>query len=78
MICSMTSVFVGTRNIVIYVCVYIILSNNLSRLTLYIDEIIGVISVSFDVTDQLLIRFSTFIDTGEKNGSTMRQYISYS
>jgi hypothetical protein len=56
-----------------------ILSNILlSRLSLYINEIIGVISVGFDVTDQLLIRFSAFIRYWRQNGSTMRQYIGYS
>jgi hypothetical protein len=39
----------------------------LSRLVSYIDEIIGIISVGFDVTDQLLIKFSAS-DTGEKMG----------
>jgi hypothetical protein len=34
--------------------------------------------VGFDVTDQLLIRFPAFVRYWEKNGSTMRQYISYS
>jgi hypothetical protein len=33
----------------------------LSRLSPYTNEIIGIISVGFDVTNQLLIRFSTFI-----------------
>jgi hypothetical protein len=32
----------------------------------------------FDITDQLLIRFSAFVRYWRKNGSTMRQYISYS
>jgi hypothetical protein len=32
--------------------------------------------VDFDVTDQLLIRFSAFVRYWRKNGSTMRQYIS--
>jgi hypothetical protein len=41
----------------------------LSRLSPYIYEII---------TDQLLIRFSAFVRYWRKNGSTMRQYISYS
>jgi hypothetical protein len=34
--------------------------------------------VGFDVTDQLRIRFSAFVRYWRKNGSTMRQYISYS
>jgi hypothetical protein len=50
----------------------------LSRLVPYIDEIIGIIGADIDVTDQLLIRFSAFVRYWRKNGSTMRQYISYS
>jgi hypothetical protein len=33
----------------------------LSRLSPYIDEIIGIISVGFNITDQLLIRLSAFV-----------------
>jgi hypothetical protein len=36
------------------------------------------ISVGFDVIDQLLIRFSAFARYWRKNDSTMRQYINYS
>jgi hypothetical protein len=43
------------------------------RLSLYVDEITGITSVGFDVTDQLLIRFSAFVRYWRKNGSTMRQ-----
>jgi hypothetical protein len=50
----------------------------LSRLVPYIDEIMGIISVGFDVTDQLLIRFSVYVRYWRKDGSTMRQCISYS
>jgi hypothetical protein len=50
----------------------------ISRLGPFIDEISGVIRVGFDVTDQLLIRFSAFVRYWRKNGSAMRQYISYS
>jgi hypothetical protein len=40
---------------------YIILSNILlSRLSLYREKIIGTISVSFEITDQLWIKFSAF------------------
>jgi hypothetical protein len=31
-------------------------------------KLLGIISVGFDVTDQLLIRSSAFVDTGEKMG----------
>jgi hypothetical protein len=37
-----------------------------------------IISGAFDVTDQLMIRFFAFVRYWRKNGSTMRQYISYS
>jgi hypothetical protein len=50
----------------------------LSRLSSYIDEIVGTISVDFDVTDLQLIRFFAFVRYWKKSGSTMRQYISYS
>jgi hypothetical protein len=42
-----------------------------------INEIIGGHQCGFQQTDQLLIRVSA-ITIGEKNASTMRQYISYS
>jgi hypothetical protein len=46
-----------------------ILSNILlSSLIAYIMKLLGIISVGFDVTDQLLIRFSASSDTGEKMG----------
>jgi hypothetical protein len=35
-------------------------------------------SMGFDVTAQLLIRFSVFIKQWRKNGNTMREYIIYS
>jgi hypothetical protein len=38
-------------------------------------KLLGIISVDFGVTDQLLIRFSAFVRYWRKNGSTMRQYI---
>jgi hypothetical protein len=40
-------------------------------------KLLGIISVGFDVTDQLLIKFFAFIIYWRKNGSTLRQYISY-
>jgi hypothetical protein len=40
---------------------YKILSNVLSRLSPYVDEIIAIINADSDVTDQLLIRFSAFV-----------------
>jgi hypothetical protein len=49
----------------------------LLRISQYINENFGVISVSFNVTDQLLIRISAFVTYLRRNGS-MRQYISYS
>jgi hypothetical protein len=44
----------------------------------YIDEIIGDHRCGFQCTDQLLIRYSAIARYWRKNGSTMRQYISYS
>jgi hypothetical protein len=41
-------------------------------------ELLGIISVDFNVTDQQQSRFSAFIRYWRKNGSTMRQCISYS
>jgi hypothetical protein len=40
-------------------------------------KLLGIISVGFEVTDQLLIRFSAFVRYWRKSGTTMRQYISY-
>jgi hypothetical protein len=59
---------------------YKILSNILlSRLSPYMDEIIlGIFDVGFDVTDQLLITSFAFVRYWRRNGSTMRQFISYS
>jgi hypothetical protein len=39
-------------------------------------KLLRIISVGFDVTDNLLSRFSAFVRYWRKNGSTMRQYIS--
>jgi hypothetical protein len=51
----------------------------LSRLSSYVDAIIWDHQCGFDMTDELLIsRFFPFIRYWRKNGSTMRQYISYS
>jgi hypothetical protein len=41
-------------------------------------KLLEIIGVGFDVTDQLLIRYLAFVRYWRKNGSTMRQYISYS
>jgi hypothetical protein len=35
-------------------------------------------SLGFDIIAQLLIRFSEFVIFWRKNGSAMRQYVSYS
>jgi hypothetical protein len=48
-----------------------------SRLTPYAEEIIGVISVDFDVTGQILFIYSAFVKYLRKNGNTMRQCNSY-
>jgi hypothetical protein len=39
-------------------------------------KLLGIISMDFDVTDQLLIRFPAFVRYWRRNWSTMRQYIS--
>jgi uncharacterized protein YdcH (DUF465 family) len=59
---------------------YKILSNILlSRLSLRMQmKLLGNINVGSVIIDQLLIRFSAFVRYWRKNGSTMRQYISYS
>ena len=49
----------------------------LSRLTPYTEEIIGIMSVGFDITGQLLIMHYAFIKYLRKNGNTMKQCISY-
>jgi len=41
-------------------------------------RLLGIISVDFDVTDQLVIIHSAFVKcSSRKNGNTVRQYISY-
>jgi hypothetical protein len=57
---------------------YKILSNILlSRLTPYGDELLGIISVDFDATDQLLIIYSAFVKYMRKNGNITKQFISF-
>jgi hypothetical protein len=57
---------------------YKILSNVLlSRLTPYVEEILGIISMDFDATSQLLIIHTAFVKYLRKNGNTMEQCISY-
>jgi len=46
-------------------------------LTPYVDALLGIINVDFNITDQLLIRYSVSIRYWRKNGSIMGQYISY-
>jgi hypothetical protein len=56
---------------------YRILSNILLvRLTPYAEEIMETISVDFDATGQLLIRYSAFVKYLRKNGYTMKQCIT--
>lgn len=47
------------RGILLLPSSYKILSNILSKLILYADEIIGNLHVDFDIIDQLLIKLST-------------------
>jgi hypothetical protein len=37
-------------------------------------KLLGIVILQFDVTAQLLIRFSALVRYWRKNGSTMRQY----
>jgi len=55
---------------------YKILSNILlSRLILYTKEIVRIINVDFETTDQLII-YTAFIKYLRKNGNTMKKCIS--
>jgi hypothetical protein len=49
----------------------------LSNIFLSQMKLLVITSVGFDITDKLLIRFSVFVRHWRKNGSTMRQYISF-
>jgi len=40
-------------------------------------KLLGIISVDFDATGQLLIIYSAFIKYLRRNGNTMKQCISY-
>jgi hypothetical protein len=40
-------------------------------------KLLGIISLGIDITDQLLIRSFAFVNYWRRNGSTIRQYISY-
>jgi hypothetical protein len=59
------------------VSLFSLLNILLSMLSPYIDEIIGNHQLGFDITDQLLIRFSAFFRYCRRNGNTMRHYIGY-
>jgi hypothetical protein len=41
-------------------------------------KLLGIISVDFNIKDQLLIRAFAFIRYGKKNWGIMKLYISYS
>jgi hypothetical protein len=41
-------------------------------------KLLMTISVDFEVTDQLMMRFSAFIRDWRKKGSTIKQYINCS
>ena len=57
---------------------YNILSNILLlRLTPYTEKLLGIISVDFDITHQLLNIYSAFIKFFRNNGNTMGQYSSH-
>jgi len=40
-------------------------------------KLLGIISVNFDATGQLLIIYSIFVKYVRKNGNTMKQRISF-
>jgi len=40
-------------------------------------RLLRIISVDFDVTDQLVIVYSVFVKCSRKNGNAIRQCISY-
>jgi hypothetical protein len=53
---------------------YKIFSNILSRLSPYIlMKLLGIISVGFDITDELLIRYFAFIKYWRKNENTIHR-----
>ena len=49
----------------------------LSRLILYVKEIIGIINLAIDVTGRLQIIYSLFVKYLRKNGNRVNQFISY-
>jgi hypothetical protein len=62
--------FSNYRGLLLLSTTYKIVSNILVwRLTPHVDELMGVISVDFDVVGQLLIRYSAFVRYWRKNGS---------
>jgi hypothetical protein len=70
---------INYRGISVLSTTYKILSSIfLSVLGSYIYKLLGNISVGFDVTDQLMVTSFALLRYGRKNGSTMRQYMSYS
>ena len=65
------------RGILLFSTTFTILSNILqSRLTLYAGEFIGIISMDFDATDQLLIIHSVFVKYLRRNGNRVKQCIT--
>jgi len=66
------------RGISLLSTAYNILSNvRLSRITPYATKLLGIISVDFDATGQLLIIYSAFVKYLRRNGNTMKQCKSY-
>jgi hypothetical protein len=62
----------------VHIYYFTMLSNILlSRFTPYTDKLLGIISVDFDITNQLLITYSAFIKFFRSNGNTSEQYISH-
>ena len=66
------------RGISLLSTTYRILSNILlSRLTQYAEKILGIMSVNFNATSQLLILYSAFVKYSRRNGNNMKQCITF-
>jgi hypothetical protein len=49
----------------------------LSRLTPYAEKLLGIMSVNFNATGQLLILYSAFVIYSRRNGNNMKQCIIF-
>jgi hypothetical protein len=69
--------FSNYHNIQLSQASYKTVSDITLKVNSYVDNLLGIISVGFDVTDQLQMRFFAYVRCWRRNGSIMRQYISY-